>query len=51
MQQQALNVDPETIQHTNFTGNLKRNINTIFFITEKAKEIILGFSQGTMGVL
>ena len=54
--QQALDVDPKAIQKINFTGNLYRgedlNDNTtMFFITEEAKETILGFSQGTVKVL
>ena len=47
--QQALDADPRGIQQINFLGNLNRarNINenaTVFFIIEKAKETILGFS-------
>ena len=54
--QQALDVDPKAIQKINFTGNLYRgedlNDNTtMFFITEEAKETILGFPQGTVKVL
>ena len=54
--QQALDVDPKAIQKINFTGNLYRgeDLNdktTMFFITEEAKETILGFSQGTVKVL
>ena len=54
--QQALDVDPKAIQKINFTGNLYRgedlNDNTtMFFITEEAKETILGVSQGTVKVL
>ena len=38
--QQALDVDPEAMQQINFTGNRVENINgnTMFFITEEAKE-------------
>ena len=50
--QLALEADPRAIQQINFTGNLDRVVNTrIYFILEKAKETILGFSQGTVKVL
>ena len=50
--QQALDVDPKSIQQINFTANLDRAGNTrIFFIFEEAKEIVLDFSQGTVKVL
>ena len=50
--QQALDADLKTIQQINFTGNLEQNGNTIMpFIIEEAKETILDFSQGTVGVL
>ena len=59
--QQALNADPKAIKKINFTGNLERSSNaggqiinvntTMFFIIEEAKEIILGFSEGTVKVL
>ena len=50
--QQALDADPKVIQQTNFPGNLDRAGNiTMFFITEKAKEAILDFSQETVRVL
>ena len=49
--QQALDADPRTIQQINFTGNLDRAGNTMFFILEEAKETILGFLQGTMRML
>ena len=50
--QQALDADPRAIQQINFTGNLDRAGNTtMFFIIEKAKETVLGFSQGTVKVL
>ena len=49
--QKTLDVDRETIQQINFTGNLENNA-TIFFITEKAKKkTILNFSNGTVRVL
>ena len=50
--QQALDADPRAIQQINFTANLDRAGNTtMFFIIEKAKETVLGFSQGTVKVL
>ena len=51
--QQALDVDPEAMQQINFTGNRVENINgnTMFFITEEAKETILDSSYGTVKVL
>ena len=47
--QQALDADPKGIQQINFTVNLE-NQSIIFFITEKAKETVLDFSQGTVNV-
>ena len=50
--QQALDADAKTMQQINFTGNLSGNNNKlVFFIIEKAKEIILDFSQETVKVL
>ena len=50
--QQALDPDPRAIQQINFRANLDRDGNTtLFFITEKAKETVLDFSQGTAKVL
>ena len=49
---QALNADPRAIQQINFTANLERvESATMFFITEKAQETALYFSQGTVKVL
>ena len=49
--QQALDVDPRTIQQIIFTANLDRAENTTMsFITEEAKETVLNFSQGTVKV-
>ena len=49
--QQALDADPKAIQQINFTANLDRTGNTRFyFILEKAKETVFGFSQGTVKV-
>ena len=49
--QQALDVDPRTIQQIIFTANLDRAGNTTMsFITEEAKETVLNFSQGTVKV-
>ena len=50
--QQALDADPRANQQINFTSNLDRERNTtMFFITEKAKEIVFEFSQGTVKAL
>ena len=50
--QQALDADPKAIQLINFTANLNRAGNTIFyFILEQAKETVFEFSQGTVKVL
>ena len=50
-EQQALDVDPRTIQQINFTRHLDRDGNrTMFFILEEKKETILHFSQGTVKV-
>ena len=50
--QQALDIDPRTIQQINVTANLDRAGNiTMFFIIEEAKETLLDFSQGTVKVL
>ena len=47
--QQALDADPRAIQQINFTANLDREGNTtMFFIIEKSKETVFGFSQGTL---
>ena len=50
--QQALDADPRAIQQINFAADLDTEGNTtMFFIIEKAKEIVLDFSQGTIKVL
>ena len=50
--QQALDADPEAIQHINFTAHLDRAGSTrIYFILEEAKETVLDFSQGTVKFL
>ena len=50
--QRALNGDPKATWQINFTRNLDGDKGaTMFLIIEEAKEIILGFSQGTMIVL
>ena len=50
--QNELDVDPRGIQQINFTANLDRVGNTtIFVFTEKAKETVFEFSQGTVNVL
>ena len=48
---QALDADPKAIQQINFTANLNRDGNAMFFIIEEVKETILDFSQGTPKVL
>ena len=51
-QQQALDADPKAIQQINFPRNLLVADNRVMFsIIEKAIEIILVFSQGTVKVL
>ena len=47
--QKELDSDPKALQQINFTGNLE-NQSTMFFITEKAKETVLDFPQGTVKV-
>ena len=50
--QQVLDADPRAIQQIYFTANLERAEDaTMFFIIEQAKEIVFGFSQGTVKVL
>ena len=50
--QQALDADPTAIQEINFTGNFYQAGNTtMFFILEKVKETILGFSQRNVRML
>ena len=50
--QQVLDADPKTIQQINFTANLDRAGNTIFYLSlEEAKETIFELSQGTVKVL
>ena len=52
IKQQARDANPKPLQQINLTGNLDRDGNTtIFFITDKAKEALLDFSQGTVTVL
>ena len=49
--QQVLDADPKAIQQINFTANLDRARNTIFyFILGEAKETIFEFSQVTVKV-
>ena len=50
--QQALHVDPNSIQQISFTGNLDRAADAImFFIIEEAKETISDLSQRNLKVL
>ena len=47
--QQALDADPRAVQQINFIANLDRDGNiTMVLITEKAKETVFGFWQGTV---
>ena len=49
---QVLDADPKAIQQINFTANLDRAGNTIFyFILEEAKKTVYEFSQETVKVL
>ena len=48
--QQALDADLKVMQQINFTGNPEVNAK-MFFIIERKKETILGFSKGTVKVL
>ena len=47
--QQELDSDPKAMQQLNFTGNIE-NQSKIFFIIEKAKEIVLNFPKSTVKV-
>ena len=50
--QQALHIDPKSIQQISFTGNLDRAADaTMFFIIEEAKETISDLSQRNLKVL
>ena len=50
--EQVLDTDPRAVQQSNFMANLDRaGDTTMFFITEKAKETVLNFSEGTVKVL
>ena len=50
--EQALDVDPKSIQQNNFTANLFRVGNTrIFFILKQAKETVLDYLQETVKFL
>ena len=50
--QQKLDADPKPKQQIKFTGNIKRaESGTKYLIIEEAKEIVLGFSKGTVEVL
>ena len=51
--QQALDVDPKSIQKTNFTGNLvNQNKNkTTFFIIEEAKKIFTIFTRNCESIV
>ena len=50
--QQALDVDPKSIQKINFTANLDQSgIKAMYFILDKLNETVLDFSQKTVVVL
>ena len=51
IKQQALDADRKVIQQINFTGNIDKDVTTMFFIIDEAKETILDYSQGTVRVL
>ena len=54
LSKQALQDDLKTMQHTNFTRNLDRNLHgntAMLFIIEESKEPILDFSEGPVKVL
>ena len=49
--QQALDTDPKAIEQIKFTANLDWEVETAMnFITEKAKETIVDFSDGIVRV-
>ena len=49
---EPLDTDTKSIQQINLIGNLGgANNRVMFFITEEAKETILDFSEGIVGVL
>ena len=50
IKQNALHADPRVIQQIVFTGKASKNT-AIYYILEKSKETILGFSKGTTNVL
>ena len=48
----VLNLDPNTIQQINLTGNLGQDRNTaICFIVEEVKGTVTGFPEKTVSVL
>ena len=48
--QQKINIDPKAIQQTDFTGNLEKYNETLFFIIEEAKKTKLNFSNRILKV-
>ena len=48
--QKALDADSRAIQQIIFTGKVSADV-VIYYILEKSKETILGFSKGTTKVL
>ena len=48
IKQKAVKDDPKIIKHTNFAGNLDRNLNVntaMFFMIEETNETILDFDK------
>ena len=48
--QQKINIDPKAIQQIDFTGNLEKYNETLFFIIEEAKKTKLNFSNRILKV-
>ena len=52
IKQQALDAERKAIQQIKFTENIDRAENIkMFFIIDEAKETILDFPRGTVGIL
>ena len=48
--QQKINIDPKAIEQIDFTGNLEKYNETLFFIIEEAKKTKLNFSNRILKV-
>ena len=48
--QQKINIDLKAVQQIDFTGNLKKYNETLFFIIEEAKKTKLNFSNRILKV-